>query len=348
MQVSITPALGLPTPVSGQSGQWLVQFSDLNPTNRWSFCTTVSYTGNLSSAEWIEEATSGPGGPQPLPNYGLVTFDQHDTVARNGGTLASPNFNTSEEVSIINQGGIAGPYSVPSIPDGDNDGFSVEWSQSGSQPGPPGPWVITTQLPPAELGDAYNQSLTVISATSPNWSVTSSASTMPPGLTLNPSGAITGSPTSLGNFTFSVQALDTATNETSQAKALTIGVYKTGEEILNSICGNITPPVATAAIGMTVDRRGVACGSALILPLGNHTVAATISGVGTQPYQMYIGGSCNSSGNVNLTEGLIATCEASAQSVFSKENTCSKVGQICCESSASGCKRCVTPPERCD
>jgi prepilin-type N-terminal cleavage/methylation domain-containing protein len=76
-----------------------------------------------------------------------------------------------------------------------------------------------------ELGIAYNQVLTASFGTLPYaWSI--SAGSLPGGLTLNASsGAITGTPTSAGLYSFTVRVTDSATPTPSSAtKALTINI----------------------------------------------------------------------------------------------------------------------------
>jgi hypothetical protein len=83
---------------------------------------------------------------------------------------------------------------------------------------------VTITITPATLtagtvGTAYSQSLAATGGTAPyTWSVVSSgANAVPPGLTLNAStGAVTGTPTTVGNYTFTVQATD-ANQATGQA-----------------------------------------------------------------------------------------------------------------------------------
>src|SRR5436190_8274843 len=75
--------------------------------------------------------------------------------------------------------------------------------------------VVTTNspLPAATRNTLYS---TVLAATGGNgapytWSIAVGAGTPPPGVTLNPStGELSGTPTAAGNFSFAVQASDTA------------------------------------------------------------------------------------------------------------------------------------------
>ncbi len=91
---------------------------------------------------------------------------------------------------------------------------------------------VTITISPATLtagtvGTVYSQSLTASGGTAPYaWTLVSTpngASTLPPGLTLNgATGAITGTPTTAGTYTFTVQATDSTQASGQQAISLTI------------------------------------------------------------------------------------------------------------------------------
>ncbi|HUB34355.1 MAG TPA: putative Ig domain-containing protein, partial [Bryobacteraceae bacterium] len=77
------------------------------------------------------------------------------------------------------------------------------------------------QLTPAVLGVSYTATLTAIGGTSPyTWSIT--AGSLPPGL-LFAAGTFTGTPSSAGNFSFTVQVTDSATVTAQKAFTLTVG-----------------------------------------------------------------------------------------------------------------------------
>ena len=84
--------------------------------------------------------------------------------------------------------------------------------------------ITTTSLPNAELGTAYNATLTSSGGTgSITWSFTGS---LPLGLSLNTAtGAITGTPTTAGTVNFSVKATDSGSPQQTQTTNLSIVVY---------------------------------------------------------------------------------------------------------------------------
>ena len=89
-------------------------------------------------------------------------------------------------------------------------------------PVPRPPTITTTTLPNGTASARYNQTLTATGGTGAvTWSV--SAGSLPPGLTLNrTTGAITGRPTTVGPFSFTVRATDTIPLSTEKALSITI------------------------------------------------------------------------------------------------------------------------------
>lgn len=71
----------------------------------------------------------------------------------------------------------------------------------------PAPTILTTALPPGEPGEAYDAQLAATGGSGAyTWSLTDGA--LPDGLAMSAAGAITGTPTSAGSATFTVQVTD--------------------------------------------------------------------------------------------------------------------------------------------
>ncbi len=344
IQVSITPAPGTAAPPAGGTGKWLIKMNNL--TQKWTYSTTQSYASDLSSAEWIEEATTeiapvGPFSTVAMANYQQVEFNFNDQVATNNGALAPVYFVQGEQV-WLNESGINGIYSTPSNPSGDGKGFYVTFTEGvPNQVFPPGPWIQTTSLPPAQVNQSYSQTLLVNEATSPVWSLKNGS--LPPGLTLSSSGTISGTPSQLGPYGFSVAATDTSTGAATANVGLTIQVLADPQGALQVNCLGVTPP--TAVLGFTIDGTPSVCNVAVNLVPGIHTVVASVMGT-TQQYKYTYAGACGPSGQVTLTPGNTAMCSISATLLSISEGACPS-GQRCCEPTSTGCAKCIPAKMSC-
>ena len=124
--------------------------------------------------------------------------------------------------------------------------------------------ITTTSLPNGAVSSAYSQTLAASGGTPPYmWSLASGA--LPVGLTLNPSGAITGTPTTTGTSTFTAQV----TAGASATKQFTITIS--------------TAPPSTLSIWLPSTVPGVVDGgpdSAVELGVKFRSdVAGTITGI---------------------------------------------------------------------
>ena len=341
IQVSIIPPSGSAPPVPNKPSKWLIVFSD--QTQKWIYSTFVGYAGQLSSAEWIEEATSGPLGVETLADYEYVLFDFNDQVATGGGQLGPPQFTTAEEVSL-NQKGASGDYSTPSDPDADLDGFFVAYSQLvPNHAAPPGPWITTTALPPALVNVPYSQTLVVEDAATPAWKLTGP---LPPGLEFSPQGTISGTPAAVGDYPFSAQATDTSTGAFTQNQSLQIQVLTTPKGNLQVNC-SVVSTIPSATVGVQVDGTPQSCGSVTTLAAGSHTVRGTVIDGGQQPYTISYAGTCNSAGTVTIAQSQTAYCTVVATATSIIESSGCKTGQHCCNPSPTGCKQCIPAKDLC-
>lgn len=123
--ISVHPGDSMSATITKGSGSsWTITIKDV--TSGVSFSTVQTYTGQQTSAEWIEEAPSVGGRIAPLANYGSATFDP-GTV--NG---ANPHLVAADGGVMVQKGA---QVSTPSNPDSDTDGFNVNYGSS--QPSPP-------------------------------------------------------------------------------------------------------------------------------------------------------------------------------------------------------------------
>lgn len=148
--------------------------------------------------------------------------------------------------------------------------------------------VKTASLPGVTVNTAYNHTLAASGGKAPySWSI--SVGTLPTGLSLNAaSGAITGTPTSVGTVNFTVEVTDSATPARTATKALSIAVtappaltITTTSPLAAGTVGNVYGPVTLVASGGTAPYTWtVAAGSALPAGLTLST-AGVISGTPT-------------------------------------------------------------------
>jgi len=107
--------------VSGTS--WSITINDT--TSGATFSINQTYNGQLTSAEWIEEAPSVGGRIAPLANYGQATFDPGTVNGHNPGLVAADG-------GVMIQG--RSQVSTPSNPDSDTDGFNMAYGSTAPSP----------------------------------------------------------------------------------------------------------------------------------------------------------------------------------------------------------------------
>ena len=102
--------------------------------------------------------------------------------------------------------------------------------------GGPSLTLTTTTLPNATLNTAYSATLTAAGGATPYTFSLANGATLPPGLTLSPAGAISGTPTKAGSTSFSVALVDSSTPALTQTGVLSITVNSTA----GPLCGNMS------------------------------------------------------------------------------------------------------------
>jgi hypothetical protein len=112
------------------SGVWQIAF--MNNTSGQTYQTTVNYTSSQSSAEWIEEAPSGPNGVVPLDNFGSVAFTSASATV-NGQTV---DLTQAGAKPITMLSATSQPLAVPSAIGTDGTSFSVARTSASATPPP--------------------------------------------------------------------------------------------------------------------------------------------------------------------------------------------------------------------
>ncbi len=148
--------------------------------------------------------------------------------------------------------------------------------------------ITPSSLPNGAVSTAYSQQLTATGGTGAiGWAV--SAGALPGGLTLNPTtGAISGTPTAAGAFSFTVTATDSLTQSGSQAYSITIANVLTigpatlpNGTISTAYTQQLTATGGTGAIGWAVTAGALPGGLTLGPTSGAITGAPTAAGAFT-------------------------------------------------------------------
>ena len=113
------------------------------------------------------------------------------------------------------------------------------------------PQIVTPTLPKATAGQTYSATLSASGGTSPyTWEISSGS--LPAGLSLSPEGQITGTPTGVGTFQFTVEVLDsTSPTRGSASEPFSIEVFPAAVPSPNW-SGYVVPssgPIITGAHG---------------------------------------------------------------------------------------------------
>ena len=120
-----------------------------------------------------------------------------------------------------------------------------------------GPLSITTVSPLANgtVGTAYSQTIAGTGGTTPyTWSIVAGSGTLPPGLALTASnGAISGTPTTTGAYSFTVKVTD-STSATAQ-KAFALTVVAAGVPYNSQFLSQTVPATLTPGQNFTVSMR---------------------------------------------------------------------------------------------
>jgi len=168
--------------------------------------------------------------------------------------------------------------------------------------------ITTTSLPPGSIGQAYSQQVQTIGAIAPlTWSI--SAGTLPPGLTLNQTGVISGTPiVPAGTSSFTVRVQDAGGQSDTQALSIVINLFNapniTTTTLQGVIVGQSYNQTLHANGGIGALTWSVSAGS---LPAGLllDPTAGTISGVptsaGTFNFTVMVRDTLNQSDTKNLS-----------------------------------------------
>jgi hypothetical protein len=166
--------------------------------------------------------------------------------------------------------------------------------------------ITTTQLPDGLVSGPYSSSVSATGGASPySWSV--SSGTLPTGLSLSSSGAISGTPTVAGSYPFTVAVKDAASASASKSLGITVATAAPPAVSISSPANGATVSGTVVVSGVASD--GVAISSVqLSVDAGAFT---TVSGTSNWSYSLnsnsLSNGSHSLSAKVNDSAGKSAT-----------------------------------------
>jgi sugar lactone lactonase YvrE len=142
-------------------------------------------------------------------------------------------------------------------------------------------WVTPDGLPSGKVAAAYSQSIGVSGGKAPYTFSIKSGSILPPGLTLNATGRLAGTPTKSGNFSFTIVARDSAvpSNTIERTFSQVIDSYGMAVSGPNSITGlqyTIIAPATYTVTGGVAPFRWSATG--LPQPLSINATTGVVTG----------------------------------------------------------------------
>ncbi|MBX7223363.1 MAG: choice-of-anchor D domain-containing protein [Blastocatellia bacterium] len=151
--------------------------------------------------------------------------------------------------------------------------------------------INQTSLPGGTVGAAYSQNITASGGTGP-YTVTVTAGMLPPGLTLAADGTLSGSPTTTGNYSFTVKAAESGGCFGSRDFSLGISGPPTVTQFF--------PVAATTGKTITVFGTGFVNGNTQVLFGGTRQIpAAAVTVMSPTILQVVVPPSSTGNGNIN-------------------------------------------------
>ncbi len=198
---------------------------------------TITLSPVSASSVTISFTMSGTASTTPGTDYSLSGTGV--TWTGPGGTIVVPASTASVTVTLTPVDDVAVESSETAIMTVNaGAGYTVGAPASGTvniadnDSTPPALTIVTSTLPNGTVGTAYNGTITAQNGTGPyTWSLASG--TLPAGLTLNTAAtglttSITGTPTTAGAATFTIQITDSAAGSDTQLFNVTINPVGTG------------------------------------------------------------------------------------------------------------------------
>ena len=217
----------------------------------------LQFTGGIAPQVWNVSAGQLPLG-MSLSATGLISGTPTATGAYSFTARLVDSSNPAQAASILLSIRVAAPLTVTT---------------------PPG------ALPDAFLNTAYSQVLASAGGNLPiKWSLASGQ--LPPGMALSTTGVISGAATTIGQYSFTVKAVDSSSPQQSATASFTISVatslsvsFSTQPSNTSSNASQITPAVKV----QVVDNLGHSVSGATVqMSLGTNPTGATLTGTTVQ------------------------------------------------------------------
>jgi hypothetical protein len=229
-------------------------------TGDFDFTARVTDNNNLSATRGLRITVAAAPTPPSitttsLPN-GRVNQSYSGTIAASGGTspytFAISSGALPAGLTLNPNGGIsgtpttAGDFDFTARVTDDNSLTGTRALRITVTPAPTPPSITTSTLPNGTVNQAYSASIVATGGATP-YAFTVSAGTLPPGLSLNANGSISGTPTTAGNSDFTVRVTDNNSLTATRQLRITIGSAPTPPSITTSTLANGTVNQAYAA-----------------------------------------------------------------------------------------------------
>lgn len=170
--------------------------------------------------------------------------------------------------------------------------------------------ITTTNLSGGTVGTAYSTTLSATGGTSPyTWAI--SSGTLPAGLTLSSSGAISGTPTSAGTATFTVRATDSASKTGEMSYSISISAAGSTPAAVSILTGSLSGGTVGTAYSTTLSATGGSAPYSWSLTGGSLPGGLSLSQAGT------ITGTPTASGTYSFTVRVADSSSATAIRTFS-------------------------------